>query len=138
MNEFYDRNTGKRGEGRVTRVARLPAVACAHFIVGRCRYEESLNPGYEPGYRCQVLARLESAYDEFLTRADAFALEEELAAKLWRARCESLYAKIGCPDYEPGDKNTCPDCALLADDVCLKRLPECSGRCPRYTLKNRG
>jgi len=121
----------------MNRVARLPSAACAHFVAGRCRYEESLNPGYDPGFRCRVLARLESAYDAFLAQADAFALDERLAADLWRARCENLYAKTGCQDYEPDDKNTCPDCASLAGDVCLKRLPECLGRCPRYTLTNR-
>jgi len=121
----------------VARVIRLPASACAHFVLGRCRYEESLNPGYDPAYRCRALARLESAYDAFLTQADAFALDETLAVSLWSARCEALCRESGCQDCEPGDTSVYPDCLLFADGVCLKRLPECSGRCPRYTVTQR-
>jgi len=127
-----------RRDDPVTRVARLPAAACAHFVLGRCRYEENVNPGLYPKFRCQALVRLESAYDAFLTQADAFALDETLAASLWNARCQRLCQESGCQDYEPGDNSAYPGCLLFADGVCLKRLPECPGRCPRYTLNTQG
>jgi len=117
------------------RVIRLPAGECAHFVRGRCWYEERVNPGYEASYRCQVLERLENAYDAFLTRADAFALDDKLAVDLWNEQCRSLCEELGCRDREPGDRSMYPDCALFLDGVCLKRLPECLGRCPRYTIK---
>jgi hypothetical protein len=123
----------------MTMVTRLPAIVCKHYVGGRCHYEETLNPGYDPGYRCVVLDRLQRVYDSFLTQADAFCLDDALAANIWANRFRELCrSDTGCQAYEPDDTDAFPGCAYLRGDVCLLRLPECGGRCRNYTLNSRG
>jgi hypothetical protein len=118
----------------MNRVLRLPARYCAHFLLGRCLYEERLNPGYHQGYRCLVLLRAQSDFDAFLTRAEAFGLSDAAASGLWEKQMDRFRAAdCGCQEYEPGDTTVFPGCIHCTGDVCVKRLPECGGRCPEFT-----
>lgn len=122
----------------MSRVLRLPALTCRHFIRGRCDYEEILNPGYQRAFRCVVLGRLEGVYDDFLTQAEAFGLDESRASDIWEKRFRELCGKdTGCQAYEPGDMSVFPGCALCLGDVCVLRLPECAGRCHNFAPKPR-
>jgi hypothetical protein len=116
-------------------VVRFPAVGCRHFIQGRCLYEEHLNPGYHAAWRCIVLARWESVYDEFLDRAENFSLSETELGVLWGRRFERLAEEsVPCPDVLPGDGESMPECSRLLEDLCLLRLPECPGQCEHFQL----
>ena len=114
-------------------VTRLPGLGCRHFLAGRCLYEEHLNPGFAIAFRCSVLVHLERDFDDFLRRAEAMALSEEQAGKLWQTRFPTTLAKQEtCRGYRPGDTTSFPDCANAAGELCLLALPICPGRCQRY------
>ena len=115
------------------RLVRLPGTACRHYERGRCLYEEALNPGYHRQWRCAVLLGWEAAYDEFLERADSFGLGESELPGLMRRRFERLTdGEVACADYQGGADASLPECRLLVGDLCLLRLPECSGVCRRF------
>ncbi len=115
------------------RVVRLPGVGCRHYDRGRCLYEEALNPGYHRRWRCVVLLRWESAYDDFLERADRFGLSEAGLPELLRRRFERLTGEdVDCPDYAPGADGSLPECRLLHEELCLLKLPECEGVCRHF------
>lgn len=125
-----------RNEG--ANIVRLPAFGCRSYHGGRCLYEEQLNPGFDKRLRCQVLARWEGVYDDFLNRAERFGLEEKDLADLWRARFERLAEEaIDCPDFTPALAETMPECRHLFADICLLRLPECQGHCKNYRLHSK-
>jgi len=116
-------------------VLRLPAFGCRSYHGGRCLYEEQLNPGYDQRLRCQVLAKWEAVYEDFLNRAEQFNLTEQDLAGLWRARFERLAGEaIDCPDFTPALAETMPECRHLFVDICLLRLPQCRGHCKNYRL----
>lgn len=116
-------------------LVRLPATGCRSYYEGRCLYEEQLNPGLNTQWRCIVLSRWEAVYDEFLDRAENFGLAESAVAELWRKRFERLAEEsISCPDFEAGPSETMPECRRLFTDICLLRLPACSGQCGNYRL----
>lgn len=118
----------------MTPVLRLPGVNCLHYRLGRCLYEETLNPGYDQALRCQVLTRLQEAYDQFITQADAFGLAENTAAAIWAKRCQSFQAQeTGCQDHKPNDTKDFPGCDHAAGDVCLLALPVCTGQCANFS-----
>ncbi|GFK94569.1 hypothetical protein NNJEOMEG_02416 [Fundidesulfovibrio magnetotacticus] len=122
----------------MTRLVRLPAGGCRHFVSGRCLYEEALNPGYQTSYRCTVVLELHGLYDGFLTRAEAFGLSESTAADLWERRFLELCRQdAGCQDRQPGDMNAFPGCAHCLGDVCVLRLPSCDGRCRNFSPQPR-
>ena len=122
----------------MTRLLRLPAQGCRHFLRGRCHYREFLNPGYEQGFKCAVIIRLHGLYDSFLSQAEAFGLSDSAAAAIWERRFRELCREdTGCQDHEPDDRASFPGCALCLGDVCLLKLPECQGRCPEFTPKTR-
>lgn len=122
----------------MTRLLRLPAADCRHHAMGRCLYEEALNPGYHTAYRCVALLELHGLYDSFLVQADAFGLSENRAAGIWRKRfLEHCRQDTGCQDHEPGGMNAFPDCAHCLGDVCALRLPPCDGRCRHYSPQPR-
>jgi hypothetical protein len=123
----------------LTQILRLPATGCGHFIRGRCLYEEHLNPGYQAGYRCAVLEKLQAFYDSFLTQADAFGLEESVACGIWEKRLRELCQEdTGCQDHKPDAIDSFPGCLNCLEDVCVLKLPECAGRCQNFTSKSRG
>ena len=117
----------------MSRLLLLPARDCAHFLSGRCLYEERLNPGYHQSYRCVALLKMQDVFDSFLARAEAFGLNELAASGLWEKQMDRVRAAdCGCQEYEPGDTNAFPGCIHGMEDVCLRRLPGCKGRCPEY------
>lgn len=124
-------------EGVKGGLIRLPGHTCTHHRLGRCLYEEALNPGYHQQWRCVVLTRWEGVYDDFLARVEQFGLEEGDLADLWRRRFERLAGEyVDCPDYDPGPVESMPECSLLHDDLCLLRLPKCGGKCQHYALRD--
>ena len=116
-------------------VVRLPAFGCRSYHLGRCMYEEQLNPGLDTSLHCAVLTKWEAVYDDFLNRAENFGLDEKELARLWRLRFERLAEEaIDCPDFVPALAETMPECRHLFVDICLLRLPECHGHCKNYRL----
>lgn len=116
-------------------LVRLPAFGCRSYYLGRCLYEEQLNPGLDAGLRCSVQARWERVYDEFLSRVENFGLDEGELSRLWRLRFERLAEEpVDCPDFVPALVETLPECRHLFVDICLLRLPQCLGHCPNYRL----
>lgn len=123
----------------MSKVLRLPAVTCAHFLAGRCFYEEHLNPGYDQRLQCGVLLKLQAMYDSFLDQADAFGLGESQAHGMWERRfLELCRHDTGCQDYEPGGNEGFPNCLHGMEGLCVLRFPECAGRCRNFSLKHRG
>jgi hypothetical protein len=117
-------------------VVRFPAIGCRYFQQGRCLYEEFLNPGLHTAWRCLVLARWESVFDDFLDRAENFGLSEAESGALWRKRFERLAEEaVPCPDLLSADGEAMPECRHLLADSCLLRLPECLGQCERFRLR---
>ncbi|NJB66642.1 hypothetical protein GGQ74_000282 [Desulfobaculum xiamenense] len=120
-------------------IRRLPGDRCMYFRMGRCLYEEMANPGYHERFRCSMLSNLENAYDDFLDRAEAFNLDEELAGRIWQTFLERFVRTgIDCPDYVPGEWEGVAGCALALGFLCLKALPECEGQCSRFRTPSRG
>jgi hypothetical protein len=118
-----------------TGFVRLPALGCRSYFQGRCLYEEQLNPGLNTSWRCKVQAYWETVYDDFLNRAENFALDESELARLWRARFERLAEEpLNCPDFNPAPMDTLPECQHLFVDICLLQLPVCTGHCINYRL----
>jgi len=114
-------------------LVRLPAFGCRSYYHGRCLYEEQLNPGLCSAWRCTVQAHWEKVYDDFLSRAESFGLEEAELARLWRVRFERLAEEpIACPDFAPALVDALPECLHLFVDICLLRLPVCAGHCVNY------
>ena len=125
--------------GDATRGAlvRFPAIGCRFFQQGRCLYEERLNPGFHTAWRCLVLARWESVYDDFLDRAENFGLSEAELGVLWGRRFERLAEEsVPCPDLLAGEGESMPECRHLLEDICLLRLPACAGQCERFRLRD--
>ena len=116
---------------------RLPGHGCRFFARGRCLYEERLNPGYTKKWRCGVLLRWESVYDDFLVRAEAFGLEEDELSELWRERLERLMLQEGrCERYVYSRHVELPSCGNSHETLCLLDLPRCEGRCRRFALND--
>jgi len=117
-------------------LVRFPAVGCRFFHSGRCLFEELLNPGLHTEWRCLVLARWESVYDEFIDRAENFGLSESELGALWHKRFERLADEaVPCEDLRAGDGESMPECRYLQEDICLLRLPVCAGQCERFRLR---
>ncbi|GAB6035981.1 hypothetical protein JCM15519_05400 [Fundidesulfovibrio butyratiphilus] len=117
-------------------VLRLPGVNCRHYAYGRCLYEEHLNPGYDQSVRCEALARLVSAYDDFLRRCEALGLSEKRVAELLNERLASLGGQETCCHAGPrGATNLLEGCEHSCQDVCLLKMPRCPGQCPNYVLQ---
>jgi hypothetical protein len=124
----------------VNKLVRLPAQDCSHFALRRCLYEEHLNPGYDQELRCVVVLHLHGLYDSFLDQAEAFGLGEAQAQDIWERRFQELCRHdTGCQDYKPGANEGFPHCQHGIGDLCVLKLPECAGRCRRFsTHNNRG
>lgn len=121
----------------MTKVSRLPGRACAHYAAGGCLYEERLNPGYRRDYRCVLWAGAETAFDDFLHRAERFGLDEAKAARIWRRRTEGAAhaAAPRCPHdaaVQPHGLVADDGCAHCLDGLCVKNLPPCPGVCDRF------
>jgi hypothetical protein len=115
-------------------ITRLPGGLCRHHTFGRCLYEEHLNPGYSLRWRCVVLKRWESAFDDFLTRAELFGVSQEAVPDLWERRFEQIARNCDCEDYAPCAEAQSPACAHVHGGLCRLRLPDCEGRCRHYHL----
>lgn len=119
----------------MTEVKRLPGHGCRHHNAKRCLYEEHLNPGYTTGWRCRVLAHWESAFDDFLARAESFGVKQEAVPGLWNRKFERLARDtFQCDDFSYAEGAELPACAHVTDGICRLLLPECEGRCRHYAL----
>ena len=117
-------------------LSRMPGAGCEYYRRGRCLYEENLNPGYNAAHLCRELGRLGREFEGFIERAEAFSLEEQKAYEIWRRKLsQSLAQDCHCQDYLGGDNENFLGCAYAYGDICLKALPICPGRCPRFSLE---
>lgn len=134
------------------KVTRLPGVLCRFRLMGRCAYDEMLNPGLHDAWRCPEEQRLLGYYDGFIERVDVFDLPPEEVAALWSRRMErfppvgALCGRYeargdeGGEDAENGDLSATEDamhdvlvdCIRFRDGICLLLLPPCEGVCERY------
>ncbi|WP_285906144.1 hypothetical protein [Pseudodesulfovibrio pelocollis] len=112
----------------------LPGDECRHHARGRCLYEEHLNPGYCSTWRCRAIARWESAFDDFLVRAERFELGQEQVAILWERRFTRMVRSLDCDHYASGGGAELPACAHVRDGLCCLALPPCEGRCRHFRL----
>jgi len=114
---------------------KLPGDECKHFALGRCFYEEWLNPGYTKSWRCQVLARWETAFDEFMVRAENFGVEQEAVPGLWENQFQRMARDVfHCQRYIFDPNGTAPACRHQKAGVCIMSLPKCAGRCRHFKL----
>jgi len=115
------------------KVQRLPGDGCRHYVFGRCLYEERLNPGYRRSYRCQVLNRWESAYDDFLSRAEAMGVRQESVPELWEIQFQRMAREaFHCRTHVFNHDFRPPACRHELDGLCVLGLPKCNGRCRHY------
>ena len=120
-------------EIRATKSINRTGVGCRHLVNEKCLYKERLNPGYADEWRCQILKRWETAYDEFLLRAERMGVSPDDAAKLWDRQFERLARDVAsCPDYAFCHNEETPACVHCLAGVCLTKLPECEGRCRHF------
>ena len=117
-------------------VKRLPGDGCRHHENGRCLYEEHLNPGYDSRLRCTVLSRWESAFDDFLVRAELFGVEQNAVPDLWDLQFRRVARKaFQCEEYEYHAHGDAPACIHAFGGLCRLRLPRCEGRCRHYRME---
>jgi len=112
----------------------LPGDVCHHHVRGRCLYEEHLNPGYSSAWRCRAISGWESAFDDFLVRAERFDLSQGQAASLWERRFIRMIRSCDCDRYEPDGGADLPACVHVRDGLCCLALPPCPGRCRHFRL----
>lgn len=114
-------------------IIRLPGQECLYHTGGRCLYEEKLNPGYADQWRCRVLTRWESAFDDFLARAESFGVEQAAVPDLWERQFERLARQaFACESYVYCHGAEAPACVHAMDGVCRLSLPVCEGRCRHF------
>ena len=83
-----------------------PGDGCIHFYGGRCLYDERMNPGLREEWRCTVLTGMLHEYDLFVASADAFELDDAVAATIWRRRMVERMASLErCPGYSPRESS---------------------------------
>ncbi|BCS87007.1 hypothetical protein [Pseudodesulfovibrio sediminis] len=114
-------------------IKRLPGDSCRHYALGHCSYQEWLNPGYTRSWRCQVIERWESAFDDFLARAEGFGVEQDAVPDLWNRQFQRLAREVfHCQRYvfEPGAPALA--CRHQAEGVCILSQPKCHGRCRHF------
>lgn len=116
-------------------IKHLPGNECQHYVRGRCFYEERLNPGYAEHWRCQVLARWESAFDDFLSRAEYFGVAQDAVPDLWGRQFQRLARDVfHCRNYTYSHEAEVPACRQHVDGVCIMSLPRCMGRCRHFMI----
>lgn len=113
---------------------RLPAFSCVHYRDGGCiagLKEDFLS--YQNA-RCKMHTHADRAFDELLDRAEAFTepIGPLRFVSVWEKRLAALCDNFVCSDRIPG-ADPLVSCAHLVDDLCRKRLPDCPGRCSRYS-----
>lgn len=121
-----------------SRTVGLPAHTCAYHREGHCLYQEHLNPGYAEHFRCVEVRRIDARFDEFVDRAEAFALSPEQVGSIWNKRFGQLQQDAcRCDEFvrapAGGARLGLVPCARLFGDVCLLRTPVCEGRCRYYS-----
>lgn len=116
----------------MTKLKRLPGTDCRYYSFGRCIYEEILNPGYNRGWRCEVLSGLIHSYDHFLDQAEIFNLNGTKAEAIWKERLSARIPVWNCPDYRP-DPEREGECILLFHNQCILSMPSCPGRCRLFS-----
>lgn len=120
----------------MTEIIPLPGTHCRYWCIDRCLYKIRLNPGLERDVCCQVLERLEHCFDDHVLRCECFGLSAEKSGLIWKQRMRQVLEGVwDCPDYQvTGDLDQDHVCAHLFEDICLLRLPRCSGRCRYFEL----
>lgn len=122
----------------MSNVRQMPGKACRFYRLGRCLYEERLNPGLNLAWRCAVVRRWEEEYDDFVQRAEVFGLEDEAAGTIWEKRFQDILRKeVPCDRFDRGGDYELLKCVHLMGDLCLCALPECGGVCRRFQPRGR-
>ena len=117
-------------------ITQLPGSECQHYAGGRCLYEERLNPGYVQDWRCLVLLKWESAFDDFLARAESFGIVQDAVPGIWERQFERMARDVfDCEHYVYSYGGEAPACMNALDGLCMLVLPECPGRCRHYKAK---
>lgn len=114
---------------------------CLYYSQGACLYSEVLNPGRDEALRCVRLVQLMEEWDDFLDRAEAFNLSEEVASRIWNSRHHAaLDLRKVCPVTAPvhirqGLDSEELDCLHLFQGACRLAMPRCMGQCDRFVSR---
>lgn len=116
---------------------RLPGTACKYYILGKCLYEEWLNPGLNTGWRCRIVLDWTEDYEKFVDRAELFNLDVETVSRMWEERfTKMMVSKRECPDFCPGGEEAA-GCAHEYGDLCHVALPSCNGMCRHFVASDK-
>lgn len=115
----------------------LPADRCVYNISGRCLAGLGENSARHAKWRCRIVNLWERAFDDYLLQVDQFDIDPDTAARIWTRRLEKIVDRPRCPSFTPGGDETV-GCALAFEDLCLKKIPPCKGRCRRYREEKGG
>jgi hypothetical protein len=107
----------------------FPGAACRYHRLGACLYSEAANPGLAKKHACARMTALTREWDDFLDRADGFALSEPDAARIWNAR---EHAALSASSLCPHGQADLADCPYYCQCACLLNMPRCHGICERY------
>jgi len=99
---------------------------------GHCIYEEIQNPGYDVTRICTVLKKLESQFEDFVDRAEAFRIAALNAAMIWSRFGNRICVENMCSQYAPDLGRGSDECRYRYDNACILLFPLCSGRCSRF------
>ncbi|MGX9366485.1 hypothetical protein ACTVJH_10660 [Desulfoplanes sp. PS50] len=113
-------------------LVRMPGIGCRFYVYGHCIYEEVQNPGYDATCICTVLKKLESQFEDFVDRAEAFGIEPLTAAMIWPRFGDRICVETICSQYAPDSEKRSDECRYRYDNACILLFPTCSGRCSRF------
>ena len=117
-------------------VRKMPGGGCLHYTRGRCLYQEHLNPGYAARWRCRVLLHWEDSFDDFLLRAEAMNVPQNMVTDLWERKFQRMARQMfACDEFVYEPECGVPACTHVHDGLCRLGLPECEGRCRHYAAE---
>lgn len=99
------------------------------------------NSNDEAAVQCRHIYGFMREWDEFLDRAEAFALDEKTASSIWERIAEKKLSRpASCPggrgdSSRQGQIRDFVDCPDLAEGICLLTLPRCVEVCSSYDKK---
>ncbi len=109
-----------------------------HYCRRRCLYQATLDPRFHDEWRCVVVAEWEHAFDTYLEQVDQFEIRLDTAARIWRRRFTRLVHYPACENKRPGGEDDAVGCLHLYYDLCMLKLPACTGRCRYYAVQRAG
>ena len=78
----------------------------------------------------------ESKFDDFLSRAECFSVEQDAVPELWERQFQKMARDVfHCQMYTYfPEGEELPGCRNQLGAICIHGLPKCYGRCRHFTL----